>query len=81
MGRLGVSPVARHDAGCNLDSLPYNGWASYLFVASSSYAPRFTICMMGRRQAVRHRSLEPAFGGSNPPAPVFSPPFSVPGSS
>ena len=25
---------------------------------------------MGRRQAVRHGSLDPAFGGSNPPAPA-----------
>lgn len=27
---------------------------------------------MGRRQAVRHRSLEPAYGGSNPPAPAMT---------
>ena len=25
---------------------------------------------LGRRQTVRHRPLEPAFGGSNPPAPA-----------
>ena len=26
--------------------------------------------VLGRRQVVRHRPLEPAFGGSNPPAPA-----------
>ena len=29
-----------------------------------------TATILGRRQVVRHGSLEPAFGGSNPPAPA-----------
>ena len=29
--------------------------------------------IMGRRQAVRHRILVPASGGSNPPAPAIFP--------
>ena len=32
---------------------------------------RFLLETMGRRQVVRHRVLDPAFGGSNPPAPAI----------
>jgi hypothetical protein len=30
----------------------------------------YTLRRLGRRQAVSHRSLEPAFAGSNPAAPA-----------
>ena len=29
------------------------------------------VILVGRRQAVRHRILVPALGGSNPPAPAI----------
>src|SRR5260370_630791 len=39
-------------------------------VALRSYALLTCYLILGRSQVVRHRSLEPAFVGSNPPAPA-----------
>jgi hypothetical protein len=33
--------------------------------------PEIYVFLLGCRQAVRHGPLEPAFGGSNPPAPAI----------
>ena len=37
----------------------------------SLYPPFLKKMMMGYRQAVRHRTLTPAFAGSNPASPVY----------
>ena len=60
--------------GASLPVLQFRGSninALLLLRIFSSYALSTLDLILGRSQVVRHRSLEPAFVGSNPPAPAI----------
>ena len=70
--------AARASSGCSAATLRPNGPADGCGEESRAVgqgAFPAGASPMGRRQAVRHGSLDPAFGGSNPPAPAMRRPL------